>query len=138
MLVTDQEKHEALGKKIAVPAGATIIDLSRATVLPGLIDCHTHLADGAHENNSDPISQLKRTAAQVVLESVPNARVTLESGFTTVRDVGVYRALNDVALRDAINRGYVVGPRMFVACAHITITRGCRGITGVAPAIQLA
>ena len=60
---------------------------------------------------------LKKTAAQVALESVPNARITLESGFTTVRDVGVYRALGDVALRDAINRGYIEGPRMFVAGA---------------------
>ena len=56
----------------------------------------------------------------MVLESVPNARVTLESGFTTVRDAGVYRALNDIALRDAINKGYIVGPRMFVAGAYIT------------------
>jgi imidazolonepropionase-like amidohydrolase len=72
-----------------------------------------------------------------VLESVPNARLTLESGFTTVRDVGVYRALNDVALRDAINRGDIIGPRMFVAGAYITITGGAGAITGMAPDIQL-
>ncbi|HXN52671.1 MAG TPA: amidohydrolase family protein [Candidatus Acidoferrum sp.] len=130
-------KIESIGENLPIPAGATIVDLSRMTVLPGLIDCHTHLADGAHDGNGDPMSQLKRTASQVVLESIPNARVTLESGFTTVRDVGVYRALNDVALRDAINRGYVIGPRMFVAGAYITITGGAGAMTGSAPDITL-
>jgi imidazolonepropionase-like amidohydrolase len=130
-------KIEAIGENLAIPAGATIIDLSKMAVLPGLIDCHTHLADGAHEGNSDPTFQLRRTASQVVLESIPNARITLESGFTTVRDVGVYRALNDVALRDAINKGYVVGPRMFVAGAYITITGGAGAMTGFAADITL-
>src|SRR3954467_4941038 len=137
VIVIRENKIEAVGSGLAIPKSAAVIDLSQMTVLPGLIDCHTHLADGAHDNNSDPISQLKRTASQVVLESVPNARVTLESGFTSVRDVGVYRALNDVALRDAINRGYIAGPRMFVAGAYITITGGAGAMTGFAPDIQL-
>jgi imidazolonepropionase-like amidohydrolase len=105
------------------------------TVLPGLIDCHTHLADGAR--TGDPIAQFKKTAAQIALESVPNARAMLESGFTTVRDVGTYRALGDIALRDAINRGDVVGPRMFVAGAYVTIAGGAGALTGLAPDISL-
>jgi imidazolonepropionase-like amidohydrolase len=130
-------KIEAVGENLAIPSGATTVDLSKMTVLPGLIDCHTHLADGSQEANIDPVYQLKRTAAAIALESVPTARVFLESGFTTVRDVGVYRALNDVALRDAINAGYFPGPRMFVAGAYITITGGAGAMTGYAPDIRL-
>ena len=92
------------------------------TVLPGLIDCHTHLAD-APDEDGDPFLQLKMTAAQTAFASVPNARTFLREGFTTVRDVGVYRALNDVAMRDAIAHGFIEGPRMFVAGAYVTITR---------------
>ena len=79
----------------------------------------------------------RKTAAQYVLESVPNARAMLESGFTMVRDVGTMRALVDVALRDAINRGDIIGPRMFVAGAYVTITGGAGAATGLAPDIIL-
>ena len=122
------KKIDAIGGDLKIPAGAKILDFSSKTVLPGLIDCHSHLADGDQKQNADPFNQLRRTASQVVLESVPNTRVTLESGFTTVRDAGVYRALNDVALRDAIKKGYIVGPRMFVAGAYITISGGAGAI----------
>jgi imidazolonepropionase-like amidohydrolase len=134
ILIRDS-KIEKVGKGIEIPTNAIIVDLSKMTVLPGLIDCHTHLADGAHDG--EPIGQFKKTAAQVALESVPNARAMLESGFTTVRDVGVYRALTDVALRDAINRGDIIGPRMFVAGAYVTISGGAGAATGLAPDIQL-
>ena len=135
VILIRHNKVEAVGKDLAIPSGAEFIDLSKMTVLPGLIDCHTHLADGAH--NGEPMGQFRKTAAQDALESVPNARVTLESGFTTVRDVGVYRALVDIALRDAINRGDIIGPRMFVAGAYVTITGGAGAATGLAPDIIL-
>ncbi len=134
ILVRDA-KVEKVGKGIDIPPNAQIIDLSKMTVLPGLIDCHTHLADGSHDG--EPMGHFRKTAAQVALESVPNARAMLESGFTTVRDVGAYRALGDVALRDAINRGDIVGPRMFVAGAYVTISGGAGALTGLAPDIQL-
>ncbi len=136
VILIRNNKIEAVGKRLAIPAEAKVIDLSDKTVLPGLIDCHTHVADGASDNG-EPLSQLKKTASEVVLESIPNARTMLESGFTTVRDVGVYRALNDIALRDAIAKGYVEGPRMFVAGAYVTITGGAGAMTGFAPDIQL-
>jgi imidazolonepropionase-like amidohydrolase len=125
-------KIDSVGSNVPIPSDAKVIDLTKMTVLPGLIDCHTHLADGA-----DGDEWYKESAAQIALESVPNARVTLESGFTTVRDVGVYRALVDVALRDAINRGDIIGPRMFVAGAYVTITGGAGAATGLAPDITL-
>ncbi len=135
IIIIRDAKIEKVGKGIDIPAGATVVDLSKMTVLPGLIDCHTHLADGAHDG--EPMGQFKKTAAQVALESVPNARAMLESGFTTVRDVGAYRALGDIALRDAINRGDIIGPRMFVAGAYVTISGGAGAATGLAPDIQL-
>jgi imidazolonepropionase-like amidohydrolase len=134
ILIRDH-KVEAVGNNVNIPSNAKIIDLTKMTVLPGLIDCHTHLADGAHD--SEPMGVFRKTAAELVLESVPNARVTLESGFTTVRDVGTYRALGDIALRDAINRGDIIGPRMYVAGAYVTITGGAGADTGLAPDITL-
>jgi len=134
LILVRDNKIESIGKSSAVPVGAKVIDLSKMTVLPGLIDCHTHVAD---EGDSEPFNTLRKTASEVVLEAVPHARKMLESGFTTVRDVGTYRALNDVALRDAIAKGYIVGPRMYVAGAYITITGGAGAMTGMAPDIEL-
>jgi imidazolonepropionase-like amidohydrolase len=119
------ERIKAVGREIDVlkeaPASAQILDLGDVTVLPGLIDCHTHLMarlpDGA---NSYAVNLLTKSEAYRALEGAANARATLEAGFTTVRDVeNEGAAYADVALRDAINNGLVAGPRMRVATRAI-------------------
>jgi imidazolonepropionase-like amidohydrolase len=123
---------DAAGSQL--PQDATVLDLSNETVLPGLVDCHTHLADLA---DAEPLSLLRKSAVETAYAAIPNARATLMAGFTTVRDVGVYRAFNDVAMRDAIAQGIIIGPRMYVAGAYVTISQGAGAMTGLPPDIQL-
>ncbi|WP_411120079.1 amidohydrolase family protein [Streptomyces sp. 058-1L] len=118
-----------------VPEGVRLIDLGRATLAPGLIDLHTHLVGIAA--CGDYLQELRQSAARQALEAVAHARDTLAAGFTTVRDLGVYRAFVDVALRDAIADGIVAGPRMAVAGAYVTVSTGGGMLTGLAPDITL-
>ncbi len=124
------------GEKIAAvepcksqPDSIRTIDWSAYTVLPGLMDLHTHLADAGQ--SADLALPLKTSPAATALIGAKNARDTLMAGFTTVRDVGTYRGLTDVALKDAINAGRVPGPRMFVAGGYITKPGGGGELNGV-------
>jgi imidazolonepropionase-like amidohydrolase len=116
------------------PDGVGVLDLTGLTVLPGLIDCHSHLI-GDMEFAGVPATTT--SAAQEAMTGVRNARATLDAGFTTVRDVGTYRAFVDVALRDAIDAGWLPGPRMQCAGAYVTSPGGGGEVTGLARDIAL-
>ncbi len=109
--------------------GIHFVDWSAYTVLPGLIDLHTHLVGDI--SSADVAAPLSSSAARDALLGATHARATLAAGFTTVRDVGTYRALVDVALRNSINAGQVAGPRMYVSGAYVTVTNGGGEVTGL-------
>ncbi len=122
-----------------IPAGAKIIDLSKATVLPGLIDCHTHIflqgedpAEGGYDANILNAPLALRAARATV-----SARRALEQGFTTLRDVETEGAgYGDVGIKEAIEKGYIPGPRLFVSTRAISTTGGYM-LEGYAPELDM-
>ena len=120
----------AVGSSITIPKDAEIIDLSNATVLPGLIDCHTHIT--SEPGNDYYADMFRKTPVDNAIMAPTYARRTLEAGFTTIRDVGA-AAFVDVALRNAINSGDVVGPRLQVATLFIGSTGSHGDMNGFSP-----
>jgi imidazolonepropionase-like amidohydrolase len=120
---------------ISIPADATVVDLSHATVLPGLIDCHTHL--GARADRYDEIYNFKDTPLQSAFAAVVNARKTLDAGFTSVRDVGSEPFLA-VDLRNSINEGFIPGPRVVASGPAITITGGHGDLNNFSPQTRVS
>src|SRR5438477_6357774 len=105
----------------AVPAGARVIDLGDATILPGLVDLHTHLTStGVHWEDE----LLKTTPGQAALHGAHNASVTLMAGFTTCRDMGPTWPFTDIDLRNAIDEGVVPGPRLLASGNYVSPTGG--------------
>jgi imidazolonepropionase-like amidohydrolase len=120
VILVHDDQIQQVGSNLPIPQGAKVIDLSKATVMPGFIDAHVHLTMAA--GHSGPAG-LTISVPRSALIGARNARVTLMAGFTTVRNLGA-EGFSDVALRDAINDGDVIGPRMQVSGPMISITGG--------------
>ena len=137
VIVVQDERIQSVSPASAakIPAGATVIDLSRATVLPGLIDCHTHL--GSRADRYDEIYRFKDTPFQSAFAAVVHARKTLEAGFTTVRDVGSEPFLA-VDLRNSIKEGLVPGPRIVASGPAISITGGHGDLNNYSPQTRVS
>ena len=134
LLVRDGLVEAILRDDEPMPDDARALDLTGYTVMPGLIDCHSHLI-GDMEFAGIPATTT--TAAQEAMTGVRNAKATLDAGFTSVRDVGTYRAFVDAALRDAIDAGWLPGPRMQCAGAYVTSPGGGGEVTGLALDVTL-
>jgi imidazolonepropionase-like amidohydrolase len=118
-ILIEGERITAVGANLSVPAGAEVIDLKNMTVLPGLIDSHTHLTFSP----ANAASSISQSVPRQALTGAKNARITLMAGFTTVRNVGA-GGYSDIALRDAINAGDVPGPRIVASGPSLGITGG--------------
>jgi imidazolonepropionase-like amidohydrolase len=122
-IVIEHGRIVAVGPDLRVPRGLPVLSLAGHTCLPGLIDMHTHLTDRPGDT-ADLSVYYRRTVDEQLAIARENARVTLLAGFTTTRDVGTYIAWADRALRDEINGGHVVGPRVQIAGFYLTIPGG--------------
>jgi imidazolonepropionase-like amidohydrolase len=129
VVVTDG-KIVGIGANASAPAGAEVIDLGDATLLPGFIDAHTHLTQMYREDYTKAmLDSLQETIPEMAIDGIANARITLMAGFTTVRDVGSDNYL-DVGLRNSIDKGHVPGPRMLICVHAIGATGGHCDDTG--------
>src|SRR5438034_6808369 len=135
VVIVQGDKIVDVGSNLPVPAGAKVMDLGDVTLSPGFMDAHTHLtSDFSGDFNKRRLEQLDLNVSEQAIRAVGYARTTVEAGFTTVRDVGSRfvssREFVDVALRNAINKGLIVGPRMLVATKGIGATGGHFDPTG--------
>src|SRR5262252_1289802 len=136
VLVTiEGDRIKSVASGATAPSDATVIDLSHATVLPGLIDCHTHLSARADRYN--PIYRFRDTPFDHAFYAVVNARKTLEARFTTVRDVGSPPFLA-VDLRNTINEGFLPGPRIVASGPAISITGGHGDLNNYSPETRVS
>jgi imidazolonepropionase-like amidohydrolase len=133
MILVRNDSIIQVANKINIPKDATIIDLSKSTVLPGLIDCHTHITS---QPGGDYYADIfRKTPVDVAITAHIYAKRTLEAGFTSVRDLGS-AGLVDIALRNAINNGDVVGPNMYAATMFIGSTGSHGDLNGFSPYLE--
>jgi len=135
VVIVQGDKIVDAGSNLPIPSGAQMIDLGDATLAPGFMDAHTHLtADFSGNYNERRLQQLDLNVSEHAIRATAFARATVEAGFTTVRDLGsrfvASREFVDVALRNSINKGVIVGPRMLVATKGIGATGGHFDPTG--------
>jgi imidazolonepropionase-like amidohydrolase len=133
MILVRHDSIIQVAANIAIPKDATIIDLSKYTVLPGLIDCHTHITG---QPGGDYYADIfRKTPVDVAVTAHIYAKKTLEAGFTTVRDLGS-AGLVDIALRNAINNGDIVGPNIYAATVFIGSTGSHGDLNGFSAYLQ--
>jgi imidazolonepropionase-like amidohydrolase len=135
VVIVQSDKIVDVGSNLPEPQGARVIDLGDATICPGFMDGHTHLtSDYSGDYNTRRLHELDLNVSEQAIKATAHARATIEAGFTTVRDLGsrfvASREFVDVALRNSINKGVVVGPRMLVATKGIGATGGHFDPTG--------
>src|SRR6266550_2916651 len=129
VVIVQGDKIVDAGSSLPIPSGAQVIDLGDATLSPGFMDAHTHLtADFSGNYNERRLQEVDLNVSEHAIRATAFARATVEAGFTTVRDLGsrfvASREFVDVALRNSINKGVIVGPRMLVATKGIGATGG--------------
>ena len=133
VILVQEGRITAVGANVQIPSGATVVDLSAATVLPGFIDAHVHLASHTIGDGDWQHAGLTEMPSQLALLGAAHAQQTLEAGFTTVRVVGTGN-FSDIALRNAINAGWIPGPRILGAGVSFGIRGGhCDGTNGLQP-----
>ena len=134
VVIVQGNKIVDAGSNLPAPPDAQVIDLGDATLSPGFMDGHTHLGHDFTDYKKARMDQIDLNVSEHALRASVHARATLEAGFTTVRDLGSRfpgsKEMVDVALRNAINKGYIVGPRMLVATFGIGATGGHFDPTG--------
>jgi imidazolonepropionase-like amidohydrolase len=133
VIIIDSNIITDMGPAVKIPKNAQVIDLGNATVMPGLIDCHTHVTQQPGEDYYSDI--FRKSPIDYAVRAHIYAKCTLEAGFTTCRDVGA-AAFIDVALRNAINSGEIVGPRLLVATLAIGSTGSHVDLNGFSPYIN--
>lgn len=137
VILVDSNKIVAVGSNISIPKNAEVVDLGNATLLPGLIDCHTHLPYPYSAGGNYYEKLVTETSMDIAIVAHIGAKQTLESGFTMVRDLGAYDQLIDISLRNAIKKGQIPGPRMLASIMLISSTGGHGDITlGLNPSIE--
>src|SRR5437868_2294668 len=129
VVIVQGDKIVDAGSNLPIPADAQVIDLGDFTLSPGFMDAHTHLTfDYSGDYNKTRLSQISANVSEHAIRATTFARATVEAGFTTVRDLGSgfpnSSEFVDVALRNSINKGVVVGPRMLVATHGVGATGG--------------